>query len=86
VTGTITAANVTAPAATPGPPNNTQQLKIGDLAEVIAAIRGGRRHGLETDRRAHCVICNARFDYRPRAIYCCQRAGDVKQAIADAHK
>jgi len=41
VTGTITAANVTAPAAAPGPPNNTQQLKIGDLAEVIAAIRGG---------------------------------------------
>jgi len=41
VKGTITAANVTAPAATPGPPNNTQQLKIGDLAEVIGAIRGG---------------------------------------------
>lgn len=30
------------------------------------------------------VICNARFDYRPSAIYYCANAGDVKQAIAAA--
>jgi hypothetical protein len=30
------------------------------------------------------VISNARFDYRPWAIYYCANAGDVKKAIADA--
>ena len=32
------------------------------------------------------VICNARFDYRPWAIYYCLNADDVKQAISDARK
>ncbi len=31
-----------------------------------------------------CVISNARFDYRPSAIYYCANAGDVKKAIAAA--
>src|SRR5712692_17042 len=36
--------------------------------------------GYDKDR----VICNARFDYRPSAIYYCANAGDVKKAIAAA--
>jgi hypothetical protein len=31
-----------------------------------------------------CVISNARFNYRPSAIYYCENAQDVSQAIADA--
>ncbi len=36
--------------------------------------------GYDKDR----VISNARFDYRPSAIYYCANAGDVKKAIAAA--
>jgi FAD binding domain/Berberine and berberine like len=40
----------------------------------------------DRDYDKDCVICNARFDYRPWAIYYCESAKDVKQAITDARK
>jgi hypothetical protein len=36
--------------------------------------------GYDKDR----VICDARFDYRPSAIYSCADANDVKRAVAAA--